>query len=42
MLNKYQIFIRKYINPSLDPFITPCKEVIITSKRLDFDLPDIV
>ena len=30
-LDKYQYFIRKYLNPSWDHFIAPCKEVIITS-----------
>ena len=26
--DKYQCFIRKYLNPSWDHFIAPCKEVI--------------
>ena len=30
-LRKDQYFIRKYIIPSWDHFIAPCKEVIITS-----------
>ena len=29
LLDKYQYFIRKYLNPSWDHFIVPCKEGII-------------
>ena len=29
--DKYQYFIRIYLNPSLGLFITPCKALIITS-----------
>ena len=40
-LEKFQYFIRKYLNPSWDRFIAPCKEVIITSLTLAFDLSGI-